>query len=84
MTRRLLPLLLPVLLLGLLSACAKNLKPDEVMGGPLNYLQEGKTTREEALGKMKIESAKAPIERLINSPDENVRVQAKKALKRLA
>ena len=38
----------------------------------------------EALGKMKIESAKAPIERLINSPDENVRVQAKKALKRLA
>ena len=47
MTRRL--LLLPVLLLGLLSACAKNLKPDEVMQGPLNYLLEGKTTREEAL-----------------------------------
>jgi hypothetical protein len=49
MTTRLLLIVLAIFLLALLSACAKNLKPDQVMQGPLNYLQEGKTTREEAL-----------------------------------
>jgi HEAT repeat protein len=37
----------------------------------------------EALGKMKWKAARGRVERLVESSDENVRAQAKKALKRM-